>query len=419
MSPSVKRRPDYEALYEKDAASAHAYTLDSAMNLSAIQAALRSMSLDAWLFYDHHHRDTIAYRVLGLAESLHVTRRWYYLIPAQGEPQKLVHRIESHHLDSLPGSYHEYSTWQEQHSALREITSAHKRIAMQYSPNNAIPYIGLVDAGTVELIRSFGREIVGSGDLVSQFEAVWTPEQIRSHYAARDAVDRVMAATFAEIGRRVRDGGTNEYEIAEWVREAFRRENMTDELPIVGVNAHAADPHYAPSPEKALPIRQGDFVLLDMWGRVLGSSDNTYYDITWTGVVGAPTDKHEELFRITRDARTAACERVRQAFALNERIAGWQVDDAARDVIRNAGYGDRFVHRTGHSIGSIDIHGNGANMDNLETHDDRTILPNSCFSIEPGIYLTDYFGVRSEVNVLIENGQAVITGAQQSELVRI
>src|SRR5947209_4858083 len=290
------------------------------MDLSAIQSALRSLSLDAWLFYAHPHRDPIAYRVLGLPESLHVTRRWYYLIPAQGEPQKLVHRIESHHLDSLPGKYHEYSTWQEQHAALREMASTHTRIAMQYSPNNAIPYIGLVDAGTVELIRSFGPEIVPSGDLVSQFEAVWTPEQIRSHYAARDSVDRIIAGTFAEIGRRVRHGGTNEFETAEWVREQLRREDMTD---------------------------------------------------------------------------------------------------ASREVIRNAGYGDRFVHRTGHSIGAADVHGNGANMDNLETHDDRAILPNSCFSVEPGIYLTDDFGVRSEVNVLIENGQAVITGAQQSELVRI
>ena len=389
------------------------------MDLSAIQSALRSLSLDAWLFYDHHHRDPIAYRVLGLPESLHVTRRWYYLIPAQGEPQKLVHRIESHHLDSLPGKYHEYSTWQEQHAALRDMASTHTRIAMQYSPNNAIPYIGLVDAGTVELIRSFGPEIVPSGDLVSQFEAVWTPEQVRSHYAARDSVDRIIAATFTEIGRRVRNGGTNEFEIAEWVREQFRRENMTDELPIVGVNPHSADPHYAPSPENSLPIREGDFVLLDMWGRKLGNPDNVYYDITWTGVVGTPTDKHQEVFHIVRDARIAACERVRQAFAAGERIAGWQVDDASREVIRNAGYGDRFVHRTGHSIGAADVHGNGANMDNLETHDDRAILPNSCFSVEPGIYLTDDFGVRSEVNVLIENGQAVITGAQQSELVRI
>src|SRR5438309_6325776 len=300
------------------------------MDLSAIQSALRSLSLDAWLFYDHHHRDPIAYRVLGLPESLHVTRRWYYLIPAQGEPQKLVHRIESHHLDSLPGKYHEYSTWQEQHAALRDMASTHTRIAMQYSPNNAIPYIGLVDAGTVELIRAFGPEIVPSGDLVSQFEAVWTPEQVRSHYAARDSVDRIIAATFTEIGRRVRNGGTNEFEIAEWVREQFRRENMTDELPIVGVNPHSADPHYAPSPENSLPIRDGDFVLLDMWGRKLGNPDNVYYDITWTGVVGTPTDKHQEVFRIVRDARIAACERVRQALAAGERRAVWQVDDAPR-----------------------------------------------------------------------------------------
>ncbi|HEY0565259.1 MAG TPA: M24 family metallopeptidase, partial [Terriglobales bacterium] len=285
------------------------------MDLSAIQSVLLERGLDAWLFYDHHHRDPIAYRVLGLSERLHVTRRWYYLIPAQGEPQKLVHRVEPRHLDSLPGAKAEYSTWQEQQRALEALTAPYDSIAMQYSPNNLIPYIGLVDAGTIELLRSFGRNVVSSGDLVAQFEATWSPEQIRSHYAARDSVDKIMAESFQEIGRRVRNGGTNEYEMAQWIRDAFRRENMTAETPIVGVNANSGNPHYEPNAETSQPIREGDFVLLDMWGRKLDVPDSAYYDITWTGVVGTPTERHQEIFTTVRDARKAAVERAKSAFS--------------------------------------------------------------------------------------------------------
>ena len=389
------------------------------MNLAEIQAALREHKFDAWLFYDHHHRDPIAYRVLGLSERLHVTRRWFYLIPATGEPLKLAHRVEPKHLDNLPGKKFEYSTWQELQANLKQMTSPYRRLAMQYSPNNVVPYIGLVDAGTIELIRSFGPEIVSSGDLVSRFEATWSAAQVASHYAARDSVDKIMAAAFQEIGQRVRNGGTNEYEMAQWIREAFRREQMTDEPPIVGVNANSGNPHYGPSKETSLPIREGDFVLLDMWGKKLAPADSVYYDITWTGVVGPPQPKHHEVFAIVRDARKAACERVKDAFAAKRAIAGYEVDDAARHVIRERGYGDYFIHRTGHSIGSADVHGNGANMDNVETKDDRRIIPNTCFSVEPGVYLAGEFGVRSEVNVLIDNGKAVVTGREQEELVRI
>lgn len=389
------------------------------MDLSAIQNALREKQLDAWLFYDHHHRDSIAYRILGLSEHLHVTRRWYYLIPAEGEPQKLVHNIESGHLASLPGAQRCYSSWQEQQGTLREMTQPYTNIAMQYSPDNLIPYIGLVDAGTIELLRGFGRNIVSSGDLVAQFEATWSPAQIASHYAARDSVDKIMASAFTEIGRRVRNGGAQEYEISEFIREAFRREHMTDEPPIVSANAHSADPHYSPTAENSLPIREGDFVLLDMWGRKLGDDNNVYYDITWTGVVGTPTSRHQEIFTIVRDARKAAVNKAKSAFDARQKLAGWEVDDAARDLIRGKGYGDEFFHRTGHSIGSSDVHGNGANMDNIETRDTRQVLPDSCFSVEPGIYFKGDFGVRSEVNVLIENGKAVVTGREQEELVRI
>jgi Xaa-Pro dipeptidase len=388
------------------------------MDLSAIQSALRERNIDAWLFYDHHRRDPIAYRVLGLPETLFVTRRWYYLVPASGEPRGLVHRVESHHLDSLPGSKIAYSSWQEQQQSLRQLLAPYKTVAMQYSPNNIVPYIGLVDAGTVELIRSFGVKVVTSADLVALFEATWSAEQIRSHFEAGTIVDAICAAAFQEIGRRVAKGGTHEYEIQQFIEDAFAREDLTDENdpPIVAVNAHSGDPHYGPAPDRSAPIAKGDFVLLDMWAKK-NRPDAVYYDITWTGVVGSPTERHREIFQIVRDARDAGVQAVQSAIAAGRRIAGWEVDHATRGFIERAGYGPCFVHRTGHSIGTS-VHANGANIDNLETKDDRTILPNSCFSIEPGIYLPE-FGVRSEVNVLVRPGSAEVTGRIQQELVVI
>lgn len=388
------------------------------MDLKAIQSALRERDFDAWLFYDHHHRDPIAYRVLGLRENLHVTRRWFYVIPAQGEPRKLVHRIESHHLDSLPGSKDEYSAWQELFDKLRTMLAPYKTIGMQYSPNNFIFTLGLVDAGTVELIRSFGKNIVSSGDLVSRFEAAWTEEQIKSHFAARDRVDRVCAESFKEIGRRVRNGGTSEFEIQQWVLEAFKREGViTEDPPIVGVNEHSGDPHFEPRADRSSKIKEGDFVLLDIWAK-LNTPDAVYYDITWTGFVGTnPSERQRNVFEIVRDARDAGVKAVQSAIAAKRKLAGWEVDKATRDFITQAGYGQNFVHRTGHSIGAS-VHANGANMDNLETKDEREIIPNTCFSIEPGIYLPE-FGVRSEINMLVRAGSAEVTGKIQKELVLI
>jgi len=387
------------------------------MNVQEIQSALLERSLDAWLFYDHHHRDPIAYKVLGLPESLMVTRRWFYVIPREGEPVKLVHRIEAGHLDSLPGSKREYSSWRELQDNLQAMVARHRHIAMQYSPNNSIPLIGLVDAGTVELLRSFGKEIVSSGDLVARFEAAWTEEQIQSHFAARDAIDAILPEAFQQIGRRARSSGVTEYEIQQWIAEAFRRENLvTDDYPIVGVNANSGNPHYEPKAQGSASIKPGDFVLLDVFAKK-NTPNAVYYDITWTGVIGTPTDKQVEIFKIVSGARDTGIKKVQDAFASGHRISGWEVDQATREHIANAGYGDRFVHRTGHSIG-VNVHGNGANMDNLETKDDREIIPNTCFSIEPGIYLPE-FGVRSEVNVLIRNGGAEVTGKIQKELVLI
>lgn len=388
------------------------------MDLTAIQAALRDRKFDCWLFYDHHHRDPISYKVLGLSEHLFVTRRWFYVIPGEGEPLKLVHRIEAGHLDSLPGSKREYSSWRELWDNLKSMLAPHKTVAMQYSPNNLIPYIGLVDAGTVELVRSFGKEIVSSGDLVARFEAAWSDAQINSHFAARDAVDRIVEGAFREIGRRVRNGGTSEYAVQQWIAEAFGRDDLTTEdLPIVAVNANSGNPHYEPRSESSSRIRPGDFVLLDVWAKK-NTPNAVYYDITWTGVIGAASDKQAKIFNIVRDARDAGVKKVQEAFTAKRKIAGWEVDEATRGHIASAGFAQYFTHRTGHSIGES-VHGNGANMDNLETKDEREIIPNSCFSIEPGVYLPGEFGVRSEVNVLTRNGSAEVTGKVQQDLVLI
>ena len=388
------------------------------MDLEQIQSTLREQQLDGWLFYDHHHRDPIAYRILGLAEDQHVSRRWYYFIPAEGSPRKLTHRIESGKLDSLPGSRNVYSSWQELEGALSSMLGSATNIAMQYSPRNSIMYVSLVDAGTVEVLRGMGKNIVSSADLVSRFEAVLTAEQIASHYQAQERIDEVVREGWKHIGARVKAAGINEYEMMVWLREAMRRAGIADGYgPNVSVNANSSDSHYEPVADKSKPIREGDFLLIDIWGRMDRPGTCTY-DITWTAVVGREASERErEIFTLVAQARDAAIKVVQEAFAAGQPLAGWQADDAARSVIRGAGLGDYFTHRTGHNIGT-ETHGNGANLDNLETHDVRLILPYTCFSVEPGIYLPE-FGVRSEVNMLTEPGRAVVTGPIQTELVRI
>ena len=388
------------------------------MDLPAIQSALRERNVDAWLFYDHHHRDPIAYRVLGLPEKLMVTRRWFYLIPAKGEPQKLVHKIESGHLDSLPGTKLTYAGWQELFGGLKQMLSSSRDVAMQYSPNNGIFTISLVDGGTLELIRGLGKNIVSSGDLVAKFEATLNDNQIKSHFAARDSIDQITAAAFQEIGHRVRNGGTTEFQIQQWIVEAFAREDLvTSDPPVVAVNANSGNPHYDSGSDHSAPIREGDFVLLDIWAKK-NVPDSVYYDITWTGFVGSsPSARIQEVFRVVRDARVAGSQFVGESIAAGKTIAGWQVDQIVRGHISRTGFGDYFVHRTGHSIGT-EVHANGANMDDLEVHDERRILPNSLFSIEPGVYLPE-FGVRSEINMLVRSDRAEVTGKMQSEIVII
>jgi Xaa-Pro aminopeptidase len=390
------------------------------MNLAAIQRALREQEFDAWLFCDHHHRDAIAYSILGLP-SLHATRRWFYLIPAASAdhpgsaPIKLTHRVEPGHLSTLPGTQQHYTGWRELHEKLAAMVRPYHRIAMQYSPNADIPAISLVDAGTVELIRGFGVEVVSSADLVSQFEATLTPVQIATHFEARDHMDAIMAAVFQEIGHRVRHGGWYEWAVRQWLEEALQREHLvSDSAPIVAASQNSANPHYQPSASLSRDFQAGDLILIDMWAK-LNRPDAIYYDITWTGVIGQPSERQQQIFRIVRDARKAATQFVIDATSASRRIAGCEVDQAARAVIERAGFGENFVHRTGHSIGTS-VHGNGANIDNLETRDSRQILPNTIFSIEPGIYLRE-FGIRSEVNMLVRNGRAQLTGREQEELV--
>jgi len=389
------------------------------MNLDAIQSAIRDAGFDGWLFYDHHHRDPIAGRILGLDPNTHITRRWYYLIPAEGEPRKLVHRIEQGRLDSLPGGKGLYSSWQELHTGLEAMLGGYRRLAMQYSPNNDIMYVSMVDAGTVEFLRGLGKQIVSSADIVSQFEAVLSEEQIASHSAAQIAIDNILAEGWQEIGRRVRSGNpVTEFDMVQWFAEAMRRDNLTWENgPNVSVNANCSDSHYEPSAERSSPIGEGDFLLIDIWGRK-NEPGTVFYDITWTGVIGRDASEHEQLvFETVRNARDAAIAAVESAFAEGRPIRGFEADDAARAVIEAAGFGQYFTHRTGHNIAQ-ELHGSGAHLDNLETHDQRLILPNTCFSVEPGIYLPE-FGVRSEVDMLTAPGKAWVTGNIQRELVRI
>jgi Xaa-Pro aminopeptidase len=389
------------------------------MQIEEIQKALREEKVDGWLFFDHHQRDPLAYRVLKLAPGRTVTRRWYYLIPAHGDPKGLVHAIESGVLTGMPGSMQIYSSWGAQVDGLKSLLAGCRRVAMQYSPNCAIPYVSLVDGGTLELVRGTGVEVVTSANLIQLFEARWSAEQFDMHIEAGKRVDSVRAAAFQHIGAALNAGQKiTEWDVNRFIREGFEKAGMvTDHGPIVAVNANMSNPHYEPEPETSLPIRKGDAVLIDMWAK-LDQPGGVYYDITWTGYCGThPPSALQNVFDVVTGARDRAIERVTTAIGRNETIQGFQVDDAARGHIKEKGFGEYFVHRTGHSIGE-EVHGTGANMDNLETHDERRIIPRTCFSIEPGVYLPE-FGIRSEVNIYVGEGNAVVTGERQLRLVAI
>lgn len=387
------------------------------MKLDDIQLALREQGLDGWLFFDHHRRDPLAYRILRFDPGREPTRRWYYLIPPQGEPQALVHKIESFILDKLPGQKTTYSSWTSQVEGLRRLLGGRRKVAMQYSPNCAIPYVSMVDAGTVELVRSLGVEVASSADLVQFFEARWTEESLDSHLEAGRRVDAIRRSAFQFVGERLRAGGSiDEYGVKQFILEEFTGGGLvTDHGPIVAVNGNAANPHYEPEEQGSRPIQKGDVLLIDMWAK-LDKPGSVYYDITWTAFCGPQAPPAvEKIFHIVRGARDRAVSRVQEAVRAGEVLRGFQVDDAARKYIEQQGYGQQFVHRTGHSIGE-DVHGAGANMDNLETHDERKVIPWTCFSVEPGIYLKE-FGIRSEVNVFVGDGEAKVTGEIQEQLV--
>jgi Xaa-Pro dipeptidase len=389
------------------------------MQIEDIQQALQRDGLDGWLFFDHHRRDPLAYRILGIPTSMEPTRRWYYFIPASGEPRKLVHRIESAALDALPGAKSSYSSWSDQGQKLESLLLDSRRIAMQYSPNCAIPYVSLVDAGTLELVRGCGVEVVSSANLIQEFESRWTEQQYASHLRAGTLVDQTRREAFEMIGYRLRTGGSiTEYDVQQFILQRFAQLNLTtNHGPIVGVDANASDPHYEPTLERHAHIRFGDLVLIDLWAK-LNDENSVYYDVTWTGFCGEQIPETiQAVFEVVKSARRKASAFVINNVQAKERVQGFQVDDVARAIIDNAGYGEYFFHRTGHNIGT-EVHGTGANMDNLESHDDRFIISDTCFSVEPGIYLPD-FGIRSEVNVFVGHDFAKVTGEEQEQLVRI
>lgn len=392
------------------------------MDLAAVQEALREAGMDGWLFCDFHNRDPLAYRILGLDETAMSSRRWFYFVPAEGEPVKLCHKVEPGKLAALPGRQEHYLPWTELHEKLKAMLAGQGKVAMQYSPLNNIPYISIVDAGTVELVRQCGAEVVSSADLVQRFEAVMDHAGFESHRQTGEVVQGIKNEAFALMDKAIRDSGPiTEFQVMEFILARFAEEGLTSDgaKPIVGFNDHPADPHFEPTRENAYALHHGDTVLIDLWAR-REHPQGVYYDITWCGFVGqSPPVLYQEIFDVVRRARDAALELVRQRFASGQACRGYEVDQAARDVVVAAGYGEAFLHRTGHSIGR-EVHGNGANLDNLETKDDRLLVPGTCFSIEPGIYLEGRMAVRSEIDVfLTPDGSVEVYGPIQKELVLI
>lgn len=394
----------------------------TAFPLEKIQSKLAEQSFDGWLFYFFKNNDPIALGTLKLTETHMFSRRWYYFVPKSGEPVKLVHKIESGALDSLPGRKVEYVGWQEMESALGEILAGAKNVAMQYSPRNAVPYVSRVDAGTIELITSLGVKVVSSANLVQHFEATWSKEQLDSHIFATEKLKEIVHLAFAQVKKELSAGKSlTEYDIQQFIVSKFNENKLyTYSPPIVAVNENCGNPHYQPTQDVHKPIKMGDFLLIDLWAKQENVPQSVYGDITWTAYVGDTIpQKYIDIFEIVRDARNAGLDFVKEAVGSGKKLYGWQVDDVTRKHIKDKGYGQYFVHRTGHSIGE-EVHGNGANLDNLETRDERELLPCTGFSIEPGIYMKE-FGVRSEIDVYIGDAKNVIVASSpiQEELIAI
>ena len=380
-------------------------------DLHAIQSALREFQLDGWLLYDFRGSNVLACRVLDIAPESIGSRRFLYVISADGQPRKLVHRIESSALDHLPGEKTVYLKWQELEAGIEQLVAGMKSVAMEYSPRNANPYISLVDAGTVELVRSFGAEIIPSGDLIQLFEATWDDSQWQMHLEAARHTNTAFDRAWRFIAKQIRKAGeVEETAVRKEIMAHFAEHGLvTYHPPIVAVGPHSGDPHYETGTGSDTSIREGSFVLIDLWAK-LDKPRSVYSDLTRVGFVGKTVpQQYTDIFDIVAAGRDAAIGCVRSAFAEDRLLQGWEVDQACRDVIESAGYGDDFVHRTGHSIGQ-EVHGNGANMDNLETHEQRRVMRRTCFSVEPGIYLPQ-FGVRSEVDVFADgDGNVHVTG---------
>jgi Xaa-Pro aminopeptidase len=385
--------------------------------ISIIQNALQESCIPGWLFYDFRGSDPVAYQTLELDIDSHPTRRWFYLVPAEGPPKKLVHQIERDKLDGLPGEKAIYLRWQELQSYLEDMLSGLNRVAMQYSRENAIPYVSYVDAGTIELIRSFGVEVVSSADLIQKLDAVCTPRQLEQHRLAANHITRIVQLAFEEAAARIRDEGrTSEFEIQQFILDCFEKRGLvTDFPPIVGVNQNSANPHYCPTEDQSAKIESGDFLLIDLWAR-LPEASSIFADITWTGVFASePEEEVKRIFEIVRKARDHGVEFLRTRLQAGQCVLGYEVDDAVRAVIEEAGLAEYFTHRTGHSLGR-EVHGTGANFDNLETQDIRQIIPGLLCTIEPGIYLSE-FGVRAEIDIHITpEGPEITTPPQDSLL---
>ena len=391
-------------------------------NLEKMQNIISSMKLDGWLFYDFRGSNDLALNILEIPKERHLTRRFYYLIPSKGVPIKIVNAIEAGNLDHLPGDKLIYSNHSSLTKHLTDIITSHKIIAMEYSPFNAIPYVSKVDGGTIEQIKSLGADIRSSADLISMFDAVWTKELFNENKPVAKALYEIVNKSFEFIKKSFNENKSlNEFDVQQFIMKEFeKRSYFTDSPPIVGVNENSANPHYAPNEKIHKQIKNRDFVLIDLWAKV-NRDDAVWADITWVGYMGKTVpEKYTKIFDIVAEARDAAFNLISDRFKQGEKIRGYEGDDAARGVITKAGYGKYFIHRTGHSISS-DLHGSGAHLDNYETRDERLILPSTSFSIEPGIYLTGDFGVRSEIDVFItKDGKVISTGEErQKEIVPI
>jgi Xaa-Pro dipeptidase len=394
----------------------------SKFNLEKFRKLIDKMNVDAWLFYDFRGSNDLALSILDVPKERHLTRRFYYFLPKEGSPIKIVNAIEAGNLDHLPGEKLTYSSHASLTENLEKILRNINSVAMEYSPNNAIPYVSKVDAGTIEQIKSFGLEIKSSADLISMLDAVWSDEQREENKPVAESLYKIVKEAFEFINQQtINNKNITEFDVQNFIMNKFEQKGyFTDHPPVVGVNENSANPHYAPTNEINKPIKKGDFVLIDLWAKV-NKDDGVWADITWVGFMGdSVPEKYVKIFNIVASARDAAFDLIDGRFKSKKEIRGYEADDAARNIISEAGYADYFIHRTGHSI-TNSLHGSGAHLDNFETRDERLLLPGTSFSIEPGIYFPGDFGIRSEIDIYISNdGEVICTGGErQREIIPI